>query len=178
MKEGMRIEDAKNALLDFYPYKHVKEHYGVNQNQKDLREIAARLLDGVINDTKGEIGEAVRHVPLVAIVKRAPIEEWPCLEECPYRPKFEGTLIAIAQRAPVKEWPLWPQHAGEIFVRLDLIYTPHAIKNNASLSAQYAPDDAHAHIAIIEEHEAKRSLFIRLWKRIVSFIKQAKEATR
>lgn len=172
---GMRIEEAKNALIDFYPYKHIKEHYGVNQ--KDLRETATRLIDGVINDIKGKTGEAVRHVPLVAIVKRAP--EWPCLEEGPYRPQFEGTLIAIAQRAPVEEGPHWPQHAGEIFIRLDLIYTPHAIKNNARLAAQYAPDDAHAHIAIIEEHEeAKRSLFVRLWRWLASFIKWAKEATK
>ncbi len=136
-KLGKRIEDAKNALLDSYPYDKVAERSGFPQEA--LRDVATRLIDGVINDMGDKTGKFVR---------------------CAY------PFMAIAHRAPIEETQFWLQYKeGEIVIRLDLLYTQFPAKDDAWLTAQYAPEDTHVHIHFLEEREeAKNSLFMRLYR--------------
>ena len=144
MKMGSRIENAKKVLLDSYPYNVVAERSGFAQ--EELRDVATRLIDGVINDLNDKTGKFVR---------------------CAY------PLMAIAQRAPIEETQFWLTHKeGEIVIRLDLLYTQFPAKDDVWLTAQYAPGDTHAHIHFLEEHdlekEAENSPFMRLYRWLTS----------
>ena len=142
MKSGSRIEEAKNTLLDSYPYNVVAERSGFAQEA--LRDVAARLIDGVISDINDKTGKFVR---------------------CAY------PLMAIAQRAPVEETQYWLTYKRENLIRLDLLYTQFPAKDDVWLTAQYAPEDTHAHIHFLDEHdpeEAKNSPFMRLWRWLTS----------
>lgn len=128
MKGGKRIEDAKNALLDSYPYNVVAERSGFAQ--ETLRDVATRLIDGVISDINDKTGKFVRSA-------------YP--------------LMAIARRTPIEETQYWLQYKkGEILIRLDLLYTQFPAKNDVWLAAQYAPGDTHAHIHFLEEHDLEK----------------------
>jgi hypothetical protein len=148
MKEGMRIEEAKNALLDFYPYDKVMDRSFFAKEV--LRDVATRLMAGVVSDINGKTGKFVR---------------------------YSYPFMAIARRAPIEETQFWPRVKGEIVIRLDLLYAPFPAKDDAWLTAQYAPEDTHAHIVFLEEHdpeEVKNSPFMRLWRWLTSTEEETK----